>query len=419
MISRTRKFRLALVVFVSVALAVPAVLIVLTLQDDPVKGTPSVILMIGDGMGTGQLAAARYSNVPHLVLAMDHLRWEGLVSTHSADDLVTDSAAAATALATGYKTNNGVVGVDPNGIVLETVLERAESLGLSTGLVTTTRITHATPAALAAHVSSRGLEDEIANQVLQADIEILMGGGRRHFLPTLDPQGARQDDRNLIEDARQQGYTVVSSASNLLSWDAASPLLALFHEGHMSYDESRNGSLEPSLVSMTKAALGALKKDPGGFFIMIEGGRIDHASHANDLDTTISEVLAFDAAVQVALDFTRMNENVLLVVTADHETGGLGVTPSDVMGNPHVLWSTTSHTSDLVPLFSEGVFSQRFQGLLDNTDVGARLLELLARQVRGKLPWQGISSIGELVGTASLMVATLKFQTLALRHVRS
>lgn len=327
---------------------------------------------------------------------MDLLRWGGLITTFSLDSSVTDSAASATALATGYKTNNGMVAIDPSGGVLETVLELAEDLGMSTGLVTTTRITHATPAAFAAHVVSRDLEDEIGDQMLKADTEILMGGGRRHFLPASDPGGARLDQRNLTATAQEVGYTVVSLPWELALWDRSTRLLGLFNDSHMSYDLSRIDSIEPSLSEMTSIALGALAENPRGFFAMIEGGRIDHASHANDINTTVGEVIAFDAAVGVAINFTRSYPDALLLVTADHETGGLSVIQETDSGKTQVSWRTSGHTDEPVPWFSTGLLSGLFQGVEDNADFGSRLIRIL----RGSRPTTMVAWPSGILGTA-------------------
>lgn len=374
---RHRRLVQAVLIVLAAVLVVETVL-VLTL---PLPGTDlpprRIILMIGDGMGTGQVAVARDA-APGGTLTLDGLSVGGLAFTGSADNLVTDSAAAATALATGRATNNGMVGVAPDGTLLPTVLERAEEAGFATGLVTTTRLTHATPAAFAAHVVHRSMEDAIADQMVEAGVEVLLGGGRAHFLPASEPGSQRSDEEDLVARAEDLGYRYAETRAGLAASEEADRLLGLFALGHMPFERERDEAVEPSLAEMTERALAILNRDPDGFFLMVEGGRIDHAGHANDLPNTIGETLAFDRAVGLALNFTRATPRTLLVVTADHETGGLAVLPT-VPGQPVVVvWTTTGHTGNPVPLHAEGDGAASFGGLNHHVDVGRLLLRLVA-----------------------------------------
>lgn len=298
----------------------------------------NVILMVGDGMGVDIISITRYYSLS--VLGRDLYMTEvandgftGFVSTHSLDFLVTDSAAAGTALATGFKTNNGMVSVLPSGLTLKTVLEKAQELGKSVGLVTTTRITHATPAAFASHVPNRNMENEIAVQLIEHKVDVLLGGGLRHFIPMEAEGSKRKDSRDLVREARDMGYTFVRSRSELMKVDPSrtSLLLGLFSMSHMAYEIDRHTTDQPSLAEMTRKAIEILSQNEKGFFLMVEGGRIDHANHANDIAAAIMDTLAFDEAVKVAFEFAKKYGNTLLIITADHTTGQPALTYSPAL----------------------------------------------------------------------------------------
>lgn len=285
----------------------------------------NVILLIPDGYGPASATLAR-----------DYLRWRdgirnlaldslqtGSVRTFPAGGRVTDSAAGATAYSTGTKTYNGRIAMDTTGQQLGTLLEGAEQKNMVTGLVATSRITHATPASFSAHVVDRGEENEIAAQQLTKDIEVLMGGGRRHFLPRYRDGSARSDTQNLLENAQAQGYQIVDTQDELLAVDSP-PVLGLFASSHMDYEIDR-GPSQPSLSTMTQTALNLLGDAENGFFLMVEGSRIDHAGHANDATAHLHDILAFNEAVETALEYARADGNTLVVSVADHETGGLSL----------------------------------------------------------------------------------------------
>lgn len=285
-------------------------------------GPTNVILMIPDGFGPASVTMAR-----------DYLRWRdgttelpydslhvGSTRTFSSDSRITDSAAGGTALATGVKTYNGAISVDTSKRPVGTLLEGAEQQGLATGLVVTSRITHATPAVFSAHVPDRDQENLIAEQQLNQDIEVLLGGGKRHFLPESATDSERNDERNLLNAAEEQGYQVVESADGLSSVGDG-PLLGLFSDGHMAYEIDRPSS-QPSLAQMTDTAIDVLSDNEDGYFLMVEGSRIDHAGHGNDAAAHLHDILAFNDAVKTALNAAQ-NSNTLVVVVSDHETGGL------------------------------------------------------------------------------------------------
>jgi alkaline phosphatase len=287
-------------------------------------GPTNVILMIPDGFGPASVTMAR-----------DYLRWRdgtqelpydslhvGSTRTLSSSSRITDSAAGGTALATGTKTYNGAISVDSTRRPLGTILEGAERRGLATGLVVTSRLTHATPAVFSAHVPDRDQENEIARQQLNQDIEVLLGGGRRHFLPETMAGSARNDQRNLLDAAERKGYQVVETADGLAQVDDE-PVLGLFSGGHMAYEIDRAQTRQPSLAAMTETAIDVLSDREAGYFLMVEGSRIDHAGHANDAAGHLHDILAFNEAVEAALDAANRDENTLVVVVSDHETGGL------------------------------------------------------------------------------------------------
>jgi len=303
-------------------------------EPDAPRRPKNLVLMIADGFGPASRTMARVCAGRPLVL--DGLL-VGSASTHATNSLVTDSAAAATALACGVKTSNGAIALDPQGKPLATLLEAAEERGMWTGLVTTTQLSHATPAAFAAHVRSRVEQSAIALQQLERDIEVLMGGGREFLLPQAQG-GERRDDRNLFALAEERGYTIVESAT-ALAGVTVPPLLAIFGAGQMHYEIDREplGGDQPSLEAMTRKALELLAASEEGFFLLVEGGRIDHAGHANDSAAHLHDVLAYDRAVAAALEFARADGATLLVSTADHETGGLTLS-RDVDGRPGYTW---------------------------------------------------------------------------------
>jgi alkaline phosphatase len=242
----------------------------------------------------------------------------------TADAIVTESAAAAGQIATGQKMAARAVSMAPDGKTpVKTIMEMVKAKGLVTGLVTTSGITDATPAAFAAHVPHRSDEASVADQELKLGVEVLMGGRKQFFLPEISA-GKRKDGRNLLDEARAAGYTVVGDAEELKAAEG-SKILGLFNMGNMVYEIDRPSTMEPSLAEMTARALQVLSKSPKGFFAMIEGGRIDHAAHRNDAAATILDTVAFDEAIGVALDFQRRNPDTLIIVTADHETGGMAL----------------------------------------------------------------------------------------------
>jgi alkaline phosphatase len=295
-----------------------------------VKG---IILLIGDGMGINQVRAASIyaKQVLGKTLTIDSMATRGTTTTYSANSDVTDSAAAATALHSGHKANNGSINVLPDGKKAFTIGDAAKKAGLSVGFLTTSRLTDATPAAVFGHVAYRGDENALAEQLADFMPDVAMGGSLRHFIPQDQKGSARKDNKNLVEAMKGKGYTYVANGAELKNAGPAvsGKLFGLFAMSKMAYDLDRQAdprlNIQPTLAEMTQAALSILARNPKGFFVMIEGGRIDHACHSHDIKASICDTLAFDDAVRVALDFQKSHPDVLVVVTADHETGGLGL----------------------------------------------------------------------------------------------
>lgn len=290
----------------------------------------NVIMLIGDGMGIGQIEIARqmeYGKEGRLFL--ETLPYVAFVHTYSANNAVTDSAAGGTALAIGEKTNNEMIGVSPDGNEVDSILDIFKKNGKKTGVITTSTITDATPAAFTASVNNRWTgQEEIARQQLNNDVDVLLGGGAKFFLPDV------QKGKNLIQEAIQKGYTIVSNQDELKAANGHK-LLGLFHPSYMSFKLDRKwlDSNEPSLTNMTSKAIEFLTKENRGFFLMVEGGRIDHASHASDITSVWKEVIEFDQAVNYAVDWAAKDGETLVIVLADHETMGLSATePINIKG---------------------------------------------------------------------------------------
>ncbi|MCG3119535.1 MAG: Alkaline phosphatase [bacterium] len=339
----------------------------------------NVILFIGDGMGLSHLTAARTNLMgPDGRLHIEQMPVTGLVATHSADDLITDSAAAGTALSCGVKTTNGSIGVDANGQRHITILEAARDAGLSTGLITTTSLADATPAVFASHVRSRGMKAEIALQMLRARVNVLFGEGE-YFYPKTDPRSERKDNENPLTLAQELGYTIIDNKEDLPNAEA-NFLLGLFED--LTTDrmkpEMQAPVLTPSLVELTDKALALLSCNTKGFFLMVEAEGVDHGSHVNRPDYFIEHLKNFDAAVKVAIDFALQDKHTLVLVTADHETGGLNLLDgSPASGQFEVAWATDRHSGQPVPLFAFGPHAMRFTGLKDNTEIPKIVAELM------------------------------------------
>ncbi len=346
----------------------------------PSRSVRNVIFLIGDGMGINQVLLARLKAVgSEGKLHMERMPVSGMIRTHSADNLVTDSAAGGTALACGIKTRNGMIGITPDRQAYRSILEAAKIRGLATGLVATSTMTHATPASFASHVRDRGREADIAEQLLANRVDVLFGGGKKFFLPRSAEGSARRDGVNLLSVAHDAGYTFVETGAQLSAVDKL-PVLGLFQ-----LEPLTTTSPEPSLATLTGKAIDLLRDrrsgwfvQKRGFFLMVEGSQIDWACHDNDAEHCVWQTLHFDLAVKAAIDFALTDGRTLVVVTADHETGGLTIPSGKLDGsNIKVEWSTKSHSGSPVPVYALGPGAEHFAGIYDNTEVSERMARLL------------------------------------------
>lgn len=280
----------------------------------------SIVILISDGCGPQSFGLARIAS--GRPLALDEIL-VGSVLTSSSSHVITESAAGATAYATGVRTKNRVVSLDPEGYPLRTLFEAAAARGMATGLVVKSRITDATPAAFVAHARDRREEDEIAEQQLEHRVDLMFGGGRGKYLPR-SVGGSRRDSVDMLERARGLGYQVVTRGVDFRG-ALRLPVLALPERDDLPYEIDRDSTAMPDLPELTRRALELLSKRPKGFVLLVEGSRIDHSAHDNDPATHLREVLEYDRAARVVLDFARRDGRTLVVGTSDHETGGLAL----------------------------------------------------------------------------------------------
>jgi alkaline phosphatase len=381
----------------------------------------SAILFIGDGMGPMQIHIARAAKGGER-LTMQTFPFSGYATTHPAEGEVTDSAAAGTALATGVKTKNGMLGLTPEGARLTNIMERARAAGKATGIITTDALWGATPAAFGVHVPSRYEYAEISAQQAASKADVMMGYGKDYLLPKA-AGGEREDGRNLIAEMKQAGYTVVETRAQFAQAPAEGKLLGLFQDGKE----------KPALRELVAAAYARLARDPEGFVLMVEGARIDWMGHSNDPAGVVLETAEFDDAITEALNTSRAQQDVLIVVTADHETGGLTLEDGSRLGalrrvtmssggmtdalskardniqqtlskgagltdltraeiasireskepakaiakvvseRSGLSWASVGHTATRVRVFAYGPGAQQFTNGLDNTDVPKRM----------------------------------------------
>jgi alkaline phosphatase len=412
----------------------------------------NVIFMIGDGMGVPFTTALRYMNDDPETMEFEKTAFDpylvGLQTTYPEDEHenVTDSAAAATAMSGGVKTYNNAIAVENDKSRVKTVLEQAKENGMSTGIVSTSQITHATPASYGAHDEHRDNENEIANDYFDEMIkgehkmDVMLGGGTDFF---------EREDRNLAEEFKNDGYSYVKSAEEMKN-DDNEQILGLFAEEGMDKMIDRDQK-QPSLADMTNSALDRLKGDQDGFFLMVEGSQIDWAGHDNDVVAAMSEMRDFEQAFEEVRDFAKENGETLVVVTADHSTGGFSIgSDGEYNWNPDVIdaaertpdfmaeeiangasveetlsqyvdleltseelasvqkaaatkdkveidnaiekifdkrsgtgWTTDGHTGDDVPVYAFGPQKEKFAGMIDNTDQAQLIFEILKN--KGKI----------------------------------
>lgn len=337
-------------------------LLLLLLAPAAIAQSPkNVILFIADGGGPAHYTALKTNRAANFQIG--RMPVVGMATTRCLDRAVTDSAAAASALATGYKVKYEAVSEDADGKPLATVLEVAEKSGKATGLVTTGYFYDATPAAFAAHAPHRDKYAEIIEEMLRSGAELIAGTALR---PVGESELAAVPDL-----AKQLGYTVATTRAELDAAAKSPRVLAAFPKQTRDVDFA-----DAPLPMLTQWAIDRLKGDPEGFFLMVEHEGIDSASHQNFLPDVNKSLESFDQAVGIALDFAATAGNTLVVVTSDHETGGLRVSETK-LARFRLEWSATDHTGVAVPVFAMGPASAQFAGFYDNADIGKRLIALV------------------------------------------
>ena len=301
----------------------------------PVK---NVIIVMPDGMGATHAAVTRWYQDGKKLAADEMI--SGAIRTYSAESLISDSAPASTAFATGHKSNSKFIGVLPvkttmPGVAaiaadlqykpVASVLEGAKLVGKSTGLIATSNIQHASPAGYSAHNFNRGDYNDIAEQQVYLNIDVVLGGGKQYLLPT-EQGGKRKDGENLIQVLQGKGYQFIETRDQLMKTNS-NKVWGLFAMDDMAYEFDRPTlrPQEPSLAEMTKKAIEVLSKNPKGFFLFVESSKVDWASHANDPIGVISDTLSFDAALKVALDFAKKDGQTLVLAFTDHGNGGMSI----------------------------------------------------------------------------------------------
>lgn len=338
------------------------------------KKPRNVIVMIGDGMGLAEIFAGLTANGGHLFL--DNFKHIGFSKTQSSDNYITDSAAGGTALSTGQKTYNGAIAVNTDTVAIKTILEMAEDKQMATGLVSTSAITHATPASYIAHRGSRGSYEDIAADFLKTDIDVFIGGGYKHFTQ-------RADKRDLTLELKKKGYQVLRNMDEIAKVKSGK-LAGLTADEHNEVFPKRKMDLPLS----TETALNILDQNKNGFFIMIEGSQIDWGGHANNTIYIVNEMLDFDRSIGKALEFAAKDGETLIIVTADHETGGMAIVGGNMnSGMVKAAFTTGDHTAIMVPVFAYGPGAEDFTGIMENTDIAKNIMKLLEMPlIKGSVP---------------------------------
>jgi len=344
-------------------------------QPKPETGNPDkIILLIGDGMGLSAVSTGFYYGDQPSVFTRFHEI--GLQETSSATHKVTDSAASGTAIATGTRTYNGAIGLDTTLNVLENIAEQVASMGWSTGVVATSTISHATPASFYAHVFNRMAEEVIVAQLLDSEIDFFAGGGRDKFQ-------FRRDSVDLLHIAAEKGFIIDTTGLPSPGTLAVDQKYGFLPEaGSMPSMVEGRGDFLPEATSL---AISYLSQNQEGFFLMVEASQIDWAAHANDNEYMVGEMLDFERVIAAALDFAEKDGNTLVVVTADHETGGYTLTPGSPgagqSGNAGYtgiapVFATTQHSATLIPVFAFGPGAETFKGIYPNTEIYHKMAAL-------------------------------------------
>ncbi len=323
----------------------------------------NIILMIGDGMGIAQIYAGMTANHGHLNI--ERLPYTGLIKTFSATKYITDSGSGSTAIATGKKTYDRAIGLSVDTVPLRTIVDIAQENGLSTGMIATSSIVDATPAAFVAHQKHRDMKQNIATDFIHSGIDIFIGGGRKYFED-------RRDSINLTDSLRKKGYQIAYDTGELKMLEDGK-IAALLADDHLPRISKGRGNMLSLAVS---AAIRNLTKNEKGFFLMVEGSQIDKACHDFNQQDVILEMLDFDKAIGEVLEFAKKDQHTLVIVTADHETSGVSITNGDFKtGMVEMRFAGDFHTGVPVPVFAYGPGAEKFTGFYDNTDIFTKMVQ--------------------------------------------
>jgi len=326
----------------------------------------NVILLIGDGMGLAHITAGMYQQAK--ITQLERISTIGLSKTHAANSLITDSAAAATAFSAGIKTYNGAIGVDMNKVPVETIIEKLQKKNMKTGLVATSTIVHATPASFAAHNENRKNYEEIALDMSDSGVDVMIGGGSKFF-------NKRADGIDLLNTLKNSGYEVSTDVFRL-GRNMHKKLICLPYE---DAPPSLNKGRSPNFLKT--ASLKAIERldhdNDNGYFLMIESSQIDWGGHGNNTDYLVSEMVEFDKVIGAVLDYAEKDGNTLVVITADHECGGFTINKPSTMGSISGKFTTDYHTASMVPVFAYGPGEEKFSGIYNNNDIFFKMLSSL------------------------------------------
>lgn len=333
------------------------------MEPDETPSKRKIILLVGDGMGLSQITAAGV--VKGQPLNLERCTYTGLQKTFSADVILTSSAASITAIACGFKTNYEYIGVDPNGNKLTNIAEILEANEYSTGIVTTSFIADNTPAGFYAHQIDRYEREAIAMDLMNVDLDVVIGGGRDHF-------NNRSDGLNLLDSLAEKGYQVFDNLESAM--EVQQGKIACFTDEFKppSISQGRGNMLSDG----AEFALRLLDSNDEGFFLMIEAGQIDWACHENDQQYMLDEMIDFDKTVGIVLDYAEKDGNTLVIITADHETAGYAIIDGDESANlVEGAFINNGHTATMVPVFTYGPDAKEFKGVYQNTEFFYKFLD--------------------------------------------
>lgn len=337
----------------------------------------NIIIMIGDGMGLAQASLTQIEN-KYAPTAFDRAQNVALQKTYSANNRVTDSAASGTALATGYKTNNSTLGQTPDGTPVESIMTKGERVGYASGIVVTCYVNHATPAAFYAHRESRNDNEGIITDFMASDLDVLFGGGTRFFNEHFTKQ-----NKNFVDELKAKGYTYLAEQSEMASVSEGN-VVGLFAETNIPLMRNGRGDYLPKATAKALEILtnNVEKQGKEGFVLMVEGSQIDGEGHGNNIEGVLAETRDFAAAMNVAMDYADAHPGTLVVVTGDHETGGLSI-PSNktdfTLPESGISYgfSTTGHTGIMLPIYLYGTGADRINGIMENTELSQALQRMI------------------------------------------